>query len=269
VVVSDPLQPGVPARVRPSTVTVSSYLLLATAALIVVSGILSLTTIGATTRVYRDVYAGTKAQGTEGVLVAGSVISVVVSLLLAAGLVVLALLNNRGKNPARIVTWVVGGLNVCCSGFGLIGSAAASRLTLPSQPGMPDQAEIQRRLADALPSWFTPVSLVLGILSLLMLLVALVLLALPPSNAYFRKTPASAVWEPGVPGYPYPAEGQPAYPPYPGQPGYPPYPGQPGYPPYPGGADVPPVPPVPPGPPGSGGQEPPPGDRPPGGPSAG
>ncbi|GAA0808685.1 hypothetical protein [Spirilliplanes yamanashiensis] len=235
---SDPLQPGVPARVRPSTVTVSSYLLYLTAALILIVGIVSLATVGTTTEVYRDVYRGTEAEGTEGLLVAGSVVGVVLNLLVAAGLVVLALLNNRGKNAARIVTWVVGGLTVCCSGVGLVGQAATSAITLPTQPGMPDAAEVQRRLEDALPGWVTPVSLVLGILQLLALVVALVLLALPASNAFFRKPAAAAGgWEPGMPAYPYPAQPQ-----YPGQeqqpgiaqyptgsqyPGQAPHPGQP------------------------------------------
>ena len=233
---SDPLQPGVPTRVRPSTVTVSSYLLYATAALILIVGIVSLTTIGTTTEVYREAYRGTEAEGTEGLLVAGTVVGVVVNLLVAAGLVVLALLNNRGKNPARIVTWVVGGLTVCCSGVGLIGQAATSAITMPSSPGMPDAAEVQQRLEAALPGWVTPVSLVLGIIQLLALIVALVLLALPASNAFFRKPAAAGAWEPGMPTYPYPGQQYPGQEQYPGTAQYPtgsqypgqaPHPGQP------------------------------------------
>src|SRR4051794_15304076 len=69
--VSDPLQPGAPARVRPSTVTVSSYLLFATAALTLVGSILTGTTLGATADVYRDAYAGTEGAGMECVMIAG------------------------------------------------------------------------------------------------------------------------------------------------------------------------------------------------------
>src|SRR3712207_923784 len=127
---------------RPSTVTVSSWLLYATAALMLIGGAVSLVTVGPSLDVYRDAYEGTPGEGTEGIAVAGAVIGVVLNLLVAAGLVVLGLLNNRGKNPARIVTWVVGGLTLCCSGFGLIGQAAMSSITLPSQPGMPDAAEV-------------------------------------------------------------------------------------------------------------------------------
>jgi hypothetical protein len=218
--VSDPQQPGTaPTRVRPSTVTVSSYLLFAAAALIAVGGIVSISTAGATARVYREVYAGTQAAGSEGFAVAATVVGAVLNLLVAAGLVVLALLNNRGKNPARIVTWVVGGLTVCCSGVGLIGTAALSNLSLPTQPGMPSQADVQRRLDDTLPGWVSPVTLVVGILALVALLGALILLALPASNAFFRK-PAAQTWDPLAGGYPYPGQAYPGYPPAPG-PGYP------------------------------------------------
>jgi hypothetical protein len=232
--VSDPQQPGAaPTRVRPSTVTVSSYLLFAAAALIAVEGIVSLSTAGATAQVYREAYAGTQAAGSEGFVVAATIVGAVLNLLVAAGLVVLALLNNRGKNPARVVTWVVGGLTVCCSSIGLIGTAAFSNLSLPTEPGMPSQAELQRRLEDALPGWAGPVTMVVGILALVALLGALLLLALPASNAFFRK-PAPQTWDPLAGGYAYPAgQAYPGYPPasgpgYPGAaPTYPPAPGAP------------------------------------------
>lgn len=230
------MNPASPAaNARPSTVTISSYLLYAVAAILVISGLLSLTTLGDTTDVYRDAYAGTAAEGTEGIVVAGIVVVVVVYVLLALGLVTLAVLNNRGKNVARIITWVVGGLGVCCVGFGLIGSAASSSFGAPATTGdMPDPNEVQQRLNDALPGWYTPLSTTLGVLALLALLGALILLALPASNAFFRR-PQNAGFEPPLPGSSYPG-----YPNTPGSsdPGYPQGPGHPqgpGYPQGPGG----------------------------------
>lgn len=84
----------------------------------------------------------------------------------------------------------------------------------------PDQAEIQRMLEDRLPSWYTPVSTTISVLAMIALLVALILLALPPSNEFFRKS--QTAWEPPVPGSTYPGY-PPTYPGYPpAGPGYPP-----------------------------------------------
>ncbi len=87
----------------------------------------------------------------------------------------------------------------------------------------PSSEEIQRRLEEALPSWLTPVSILLGVLSLIALITALILLALPKANQFFRKP--TAAWEPPTPGASYPG-----YPQAPGQPGYPQASGEPGYP---------------------------------------
>src|SRR5688500_7200742 len=58
--VSDPIQPGMPAaRSRPTVVTVSSYLLYLSAAVAIISAVLSLTTIGTTRDVYADMYDNT------------------------------------------------------------------------------------------------------------------------------------------------------------------------------------------------------------------
>ncbi|WDZ86142.1 hypothetical protein PVK37_06905 [Micromonospora cathayae] len=224
-----------PARVRPGSVTISSYLLILVAVLQVLALILTLATIGDTRRVLEDAYRDSSVNGMDAVADFATVVAVgasLITLLLAVGLVVLAVLNNRGKNGSRITTWVVGGLLLCCSGGGLLSGAAGS-FSGPvggSSADMPSQEEVQRRLEEALPSWYQPVNLLLGIVTVLALIAALVLLALPASNEFFRKP--QPAWEPPLPGaYPgYPPSGQPGYPPS-GQPGYPSAPGQPGYPP--------------------------------------
>ncbi len=242
----------------PTTVKVSTYLLWVTAAVSLITAIIEISLVGRTTEAYRDVYAGTAAEGTEGAIVAGSIVAVVISVLFAAGLAVLAIFNNRGRNGARITTWVIGGISLCCGGFGLAGTALTSSINLDDTAGGPSTAEIQRRLDEVLPSWYGPATVTLGVISLLAILGAIILLALPASNAYFRKPAAG--WDPSLP-YPYPG-GQPPYPgaqsPYPGgqapypapgqQPPYPAYPGQgqqPSYPAYPGQGQQPSYPPYP------------------------
>lgn len=196
---SDPTTPD--ARVRPGSVTISSYLLYLCAAIGVLGAVTQLATIGTVSDVYTEAYEGTTAEGTEGIATASVVVASVLGLLFAAGFVVLAILNNRGKNVSRIVTWVVGGISLCCTGFGIVGTALTSSMNVSTGDG-PDPAEIQDRINSELP-WLTPLSLTTSIITLVALLVALILLALPPSNEFFRK-PAQ-VWEPPVPGGAYPA----------------------------------------------------------------
>jgi hypothetical protein len=233
-------------RTRPTAVTVSSYLLYVTAAVSLISAVLSLSQLGTITDVYRDAYAGTSGEGAEALIVATSVIGVVFNILFAAGLAILAVFNNRGRQGARITTWVVGGISLCCSGIGVAGTALTSSMNFDTGNG-PSATQVEQRLADALPSWYTPTTVVLSVVSLLSILGAIILLALPASNAYFR--PAQPAWDPSMP-YPYPGQapypGQVQYPgQYTGQPQYPaqyppPYPEQPYPPPQPGWSAPPP-----------------------------
>ncbi|HEX7745177.1 MAG TPA: hypothetical protein VF462_07945 [Micromonosporaceae bacterium] len=226
---SDPMNPAAPAaRERPSSVTISSYLLMLVAALQVIGLIVALSVIGATREAYKQAFAGTNmADQAETIATASLIGGAVLGLLVAIALVVLAILNNRGKNASRIVTWVLGGLFVCCLGGALIVNAAGNAFGVNNADGAnaPDQAEVQRVLNEHLPSWYRPVSTTISVIALLALLTALILLALPRSNEFFRKP--QAAWEPPAPGSAYPG-----YPPAGGpggapgqQPGY----QQPGY----------------------------------------
>lgn len=221
-----------PARQRPSVVTISSYLLFLFLACQVISLIITLATIGKTRDAIRDAYAGSSVQNPDqvaDVFFAIGIGSGILLLLLAIALGVLALFNNQGRNGSRITTWIVGGIMICCTGGGLISGAAGSFTSGGDTAGGPSGEEVQRRIEEAVPSWVTPVSLLLGVVSLLALLAALILLALPKANEFFRK-PAVG-WEPPTPGASYPG-----YPQTPGQSAQPGYPstGEPGYPSQPG-----------------------------------
>jgi hypothetical protein len=233
--VADPTYPAAPAR--PGSVTISSYLLYLYAALGLIGVAVNLSQIGTMSDVYREAYEGTDAEGFEAFYTGSSVVVAVISLLFAAAFVVLAIFNNRGKNPSRIVTWVLGGISLCCGGVGLAGSALGSSFGAPSDSDLPSASEIQQRLDDALPGWYMPVSVILTVLGLLVLLGAIILLALPASNAFFRRQPAG--WEPPVPGSAYPGYPPSSTPYQPGEPPLPPPPGSSG----PGGPPPPPPPP--------------------------
>ncbi|MEV4821756.1 hypothetical protein [Micromonospora sp. NPDC049274] len=224
-----------PARQRPSTVTISSYLLYLFLACQVISLIVTLSTIGKTRDVLRDAYSSSTTEGADQVadfVFAFALGAGILVVLFSVVLAVLAMFNNRGSNGSRITTWIVGGIMVCCTGGTVLNGAGGGSFTTGGNSGgdMPSGDEVRRRLEEALPSWITPVSIALGVISLLALLAALILLALPKSNEFFRKP--TAAWEPPTPGANYPgypqASGQPGYPST-GQPGYPST-GQPGYP---------------------------------------
>ncbi|MGW3889203.1 hypothetical protein ACWD69_10995 [Micromonospora chokoriensis] len=215
-----------PARQRPSIVSISSYLLYLFLACQVISLIITLSTIGKTRDALRDAYAGSTVENADqvaDVFLAVGVGGAIVLLLLAIVLGVLALFNNQGRNGARITTWIVGGIMVCCSGLGLLSSAGGGFTGGQASGDGPSGEEVQRRIEEALPSWVTPVSLLLGVISLIALITALILLALPKANEFFRKP--TAAWEPPTPGASYPGQPQ-----GPGQPGYPSS-GEPSYPP--------------------------------------
>jgi hypothetical protein len=212
---------------------------------------------------YEAAYRGTGDEDAMRVgVIAASVGTAAARALFGIGFIVLAIFNNSGKNPARITTWVLAGLGVCCGTIFLIGSAASSTFNFDSEGrgNRPDPEDVQRQVNDALPSWYNPVVITLGLVALLVLLAVIILLALPPANEFFRKPPA--VWQPPG-GYPQPG----GHYPYGLQPAPPPGAGPPptGAPPPPTGAPPPPTgapPPPPAAPPTAPPPEPPPGGPP-------
>lgn len=207
------MMPGAP-RVRPTAVTVAGWLLFLVAGLQVLGLIVALTQVGTISDVYEEAYRGTSAEDAAKVgAVASTLGTAGVGVLFAIAFVLLAIFNNRGKNPSRITTWVVGGLGVCCSGLGLLTVAVGNSFSVGNgDSDLPDPADVRQRVEDALPSWYAPVTLTATVLVLLSLVLTLILLALPPSNEFFRKR--EPVWQP-PPAYPLSGGG---YPP-PGAPG--------------------------------------------------
>ncbi len=226
-------------RQRPTVVTMASYLLYAVAALVVVGGVVSLSTLGAVTDAMRDAYAGLPNGAdlqsfTKGVLI----VSVVVNLLEAALFVVLGVFVAKGNNGMRITTWVIAGLGVLCFGCG----AASGGLTSSLRTSTSDaQRAATVRVEDAIPGWAHATSIALSVINLLLLIAVIVLLTLAPANAFFRKQPLPQPGYPAYPGYPGGSPGMAAPPmsPYPVAPPSAP-PRWPVSPPAPGAPPVPP-----------------------------
>jgi hypothetical protein len=240
---TDPIAPGGARPARPGTVTISSYLLYLVAAIQVLGTVVALAVAGDYQRVVKDAYADVEGgDAIASITSIGLIGGAIFGLLVGIGLAILAIFNNRGKNASRITTWVIGGIFLCCGGFGLVSQAASGSMNFggPTDPDAPTPQELERLISDALPSWYMPVSILLSVVGLLALLGALILLALPPSNEFFRKPQAQ--WQP-------PAGAEPgylAYPAYP-QPGASPPPSAPPASPAPPAAEPPAAPPAPPG----------------------
>jgi len=191
------------ARVRPTTVTVASYLLYAMAALELIAVILGFVTLPKLQRAYQDAFQNVQGGSTAATIatVVGVVVGVL-GLLFALAFAILGVFVGRGRNGARITAWIIVGLSVCCFGSGLFGSSFGNSFR-SSGNGAPDATEIQRKITAAVPGWYPGVSLTLSVLNLLMAIAVIVLLLLPASNDFFRKTPAQT-WEPPVPPAPGP-----------------------------------------------------------------
>ncbi|SIR74254.1 hypothetical protein [Micromonospora avicenniae] len=115
--------------------------------------------------------------------------------LMAVGLVValsalaflaLALANLGGWNWTRIVTWILGAVTLVFAGFWLVLNL------LPSDDGVSaldgtDWDSVHALAGRLMPGWAEPVGAVSGYVASPALLVALVLLALPPTNAFYRR----------------------------------------------------------------------------------
>jgi MFS family permease len=189
-------------------VTAAVWCLYVLAATQILSVVVSIAAMGPTIDATREYVEG-KQDGDAVVMTAqiGSYASLVFGLLFAVGLAVLAVFVNRGNQPARIVSWVVLGLLLCCNGFGALGAAAGGLLSGGGNTNGIDQEELTRRVQDAVPGWVTPVNYVLLFVGIVVSAAGIILLALPAANTFFRRP--QPVWEPPVPGAYYPAPGAP------------------------------------------------------------
>lgn len=218
--------PAPSTSVRPGVVSAASNLLYVAAALIVVNGVLPLPYIGKVTDATRGAYAGQPNVDTVTTAVRASlIVSVIISVIVAAAVVVLGLFDRRGMQPARIITWVLGGIGVLCCGLGVLGNAAGGAFTSLSRNNSNgfDTAAASRRIAKAYPSWHAPVTITVGLLIVVGLITAIILLATPAAHPFFRR---GAIDEGAPLAYPAVPYGYPQYPGAPSAPGGQAYPGQ-------------------------------------------
>lgn len=200
-----PPSSGKPAR--PGTVSLSSTLLY----LMFVIGLVSagLAFYQATfydpdtiARIYEDAgaasdFAKNQADSESVGLYVGAGVGAVFTLIY----LLLGIFVGKGQQWARVTTWVLGGLGLCCGIVGLAGTAfTGTLLRMAGESADIDLAKAQEEIVALLPEWLPMVQLGLGIVSLVAGLIVIIALALPPSHPYFRKPEPE--WVP--PTYPTP-----------------------------------------------------------------
>lgn len=127
-----------------------------------------------------DALANLGGSGAGGLIVAG--VSTLVLLLLVTMLA-------KGKQWARILTWVFSGLGLLLSLLGMLGSMALS--------GMDDKiGKAVEAGHEAAGAWYGPWQTTYLVVSIVGTLAVIVLLALPASHPFFRKAAPEAVLPP-------------------------------------------------------------------------
>jgi hypothetical protein len=198
-----PASPG--PKVRPAVVTAAGYLLFLVAVLLIINALLPLASLSKVVDATREAYAKSTnptPDAMASITQAAAIAGVVIAILFGVLFFILGSLNLRGKQPARILTWVFGGLGVLCTGCGLGTSGLSGRLTSGTNASGVDVKAATDQINAAKPSWLTPVSTTLAALILIALIAAIILLATPQSNAYFRKE--QPAFDPAFPNTPYP-----------------------------------------------------------------
>ena len=193
---------------RPATVTIAAYLQFALLALSLISMVIILVTAPAMIDAVEAAASENLSQNEASTIstamsvgvYGGAAIGVVPALLLA----IFGAIHMRGKNWARIVTWVLAGLGVCCGVIAIPFSGAST-----SVEGMNSAANkaIEDAVLESQPAWTTPVNMILMVLSLVLYIAVIVLLAMPASNQFFRKPTADPMQ--GLPPQGPPPQGPP------------------------------------------------------------
>jgi hypothetical protein len=180
-----------PTRPRPATVTAAAAIMIFMGVAGLVNAVVGLVAIGGVVDRFRDAAQAAGASESDidglarvawGTVIAGAVLGVLFAVLLIA----LAMGNLRGRNGARVATWVVSGLGLLCGCCGLLAVVSQSALSwnISTDSGTED---LTQALTDAYPGWWIGLNGVVSAGQALGYLVVALLLALPSSHPYFRR----------------------------------------------------------------------------------
>ena len=192
-----------PAKVRPGVVTAASVLLYLLAAL-------QLLTFGASFAQYPafqelladESFAQADRDLLRTAMLLGLGLALALSVAFIAGYVVLGIFLGKGKQPARVVTWVVAGLQLVCQTCSFGRQATTSGAQSGSQNLDP---ELRRRFDELSPDWYDTLASIRTVVEIVALVAIVILLCLSAAHDFFRKDqPADS-----SPGAYYPRRTQP------------------------------------------------------------
>jgi hypothetical protein len=192
-------------KTRPTVVTAAVWIQFATAALLIVSALASLTTVDAvvdaTMRAMESdpslADAGTDISTFEDFIRIGAYVGVAAYVVFAVFYVVLGLLNNRGNRPGRVLSWILSGIALFCCGLGQLIGLGMQGMTAGSGSEQYND-EMMQAIEEATPMWATVLEWVALFMLIAGSLAIIILLAMPAANEFFRKDEAPM----GL--YPYP-----------------------------------------------------------------
>ena len=189
--------PPAPAgRTRPTTVTAAAGLMVTVAVVYLASiaiAIVVLTKImSATSQSIQQAGGDASTAATTIKITLG--VTLGLELIVTVGLMLLAVGNLRGRNGARITTFVVTGLFLLCSVCGSAGNASMAA-------SLSGTGSSQTQLTQQFyPSWYIPTTIALNVVLSLLYIGIIILLAVPASNRFFKKQPPAPA-PMGYPGY--------------------------------------------------------------------
>ncbi|MFG3339125.1 hypothetical protein [Glycomyces sp. NPDC048151] len=219
-----PQSPPPGPKTRPGSVTAVVWTQILTAVLLVASGIAMFSVMQSvedevTSQLLSDpelAESGLTADNVSQLMTFTFAMIAGVYVVMAVFYVILALLVNAGKRPARILSWILSGIGLLCCGIGgIVGQLGSMTANVN---GEAYQDEATQAVEDATPGWVTAIDWATLIVLIVGSLVIIILLAVPASNEFFRKEEPPMGPYMGQPPYgqqppqpPQPGTGQPPY----------------------------------------------------------
>lgn len=190
-----PETPPPAAKTRPGSVTAAVWIQILLAVFLIAQSVAGLL-YGADAQAAAEDELAAQGHSTsdlpEGTTFESTGVAAYAPIAVAVLIIVLALLNGAGNRPSRVVTWVVQPLVLVCGGFLTVSQLFAAQFMEAGieAAGGAEDLDVQA-LMDAVngayPAWTAVASYGVLALGTLGAIAVIILLALPPANAYFRK----------------------------------------------------------------------------------
>ncbi|WP_025273698.1 hypothetical protein [Haloglycomyces albus] len=115
------------------------------------------------------------------------VVIAAIYIVFAVSYAILAVFNSKGKNPARILSWILSGIALLCCGLPqMLSFAMPDSMTGTGENAEFDQV-ITEEMEAQIPAWLNVIDWVSLLMLTLGSILIIIFLAMPKANDYFRK----------------------------------------------------------------------------------